>query len=87
MSVAGVKEAQEDSGEAGKKVNENLEEQGSASQGRQGVTIIVTINDYYKQTFIPVDRVSPKYHSQVVEELLRNCYLNANRAQILFFRS
>ena len=45
--MAGVKEAQEDSGEAGKKVNENLEEQGSASQGRQGVTIIVTINDYY----------------------------------------
>lgn len=36
LCVAGVKEAQEDSGEAGKKVNENLEERGSASQGRQG---------------------------------------------------
>lgn len=72
---------------AAEKVNENLEERGSASQGSQGVTIMVTINDYYKQTFTPVDRVSPKYHSQVVEELLRNCYLNTDRAQILFFHS
>lgn len=56
--MAGVKEAQEDSGEEGKKVNENLEEQGSASQGSQGVTLIATINDYYKQTFIPVDSFS-----------------------------
>lgn len=31
---------------------------GSASQGSQGVTLIATINDYYKQTFIPVDSCS-----------------------------